>query len=246
MVYEYEYDHWSTFVCRRRCSSFFNSEIHRNRHHGVTGRRVTGEKKITETIWRTFIKKYESVEECLGMLEMYDPNAQEKSIAERAQRTQERLKDLICQIWHTNEFRTERPTPVDGETNRFVFSSSSSIFLWFQRRDGLWPWSKIRFGKRCRLFSRDIDQLLLETVGKRLPLRAAPIRFASWMGGDRDVSFFLSGRIFSSLSDFIRAIRTSQLRWPNVFFCWRVGKRWNCISAISNVLKDELSMINAS
>ena len=69
----------------------------------------------TETIRRTFIKKYESIEECLGILEMYDPNAQEKSIAETAQRTQERLKDLICQIWHTNEFRTTRPTPIDGE-----------------------------------------------------------------------------------------------------------------------------------
>lgn len=42
--------------------------------------------------------------------------------------------------------------------------------------------------KAVPTFSRDLDQLLLETVGKRLPLSAAPIRFASWMGGDRDVS----------------------------------------------------------
>jgi phosphoenolpyruvate carboxylase len=39
------------------------------------------------------------------------------------------------------------------------------------------------------IFFRDLDQLLLNTAGKRLPLHVAPIRFASWMGGDRDVSF---------------------------------------------------------
>lgn len=39
------------------------------------------------------------------------------------------------------------------------------------------------------IFFRDLDQLLLKATGKRLPLHAAPIRFASWMGGDRDVSF---------------------------------------------------------
>ncbi len=41
------------------------------------------------------------------------------------------------------------------------------------------------------MFFRDLDQLLLDTAGKRLPLHAAPIRFASWMGGDRDVRFFI-------------------------------------------------------
>lgn len=38
------------------------------------------------------------------------------------------------------------------------------------------------------IFFRDLDQLLLKATGQRLPLHAAPIRFASWMGGDRDVS----------------------------------------------------------
>jgi len=38
------------------------------------------------------------------------------------------------------------------------------------------------------IFFRDLDQLLLNTIGQRLPLHVAPVRFASWMGGDRDVS----------------------------------------------------------
>ena len=33
---------------------------------------------------------------------------------------------------------------------------------------------------------RDIDDELIKRGGERLPLDAAPIRFASWMGGDRD------------------------------------------------------------
>lgn len=38
------------------------------------------------------------------------------------------------------------------------------------------------------IFFRDLDQLLLKATDQRLPLHTAPIRFASWMGGDRDVS----------------------------------------------------------
>ena len=33
---------------------------------------------------------------------------------------------------------------------------------------------------------RKADKALYEATGLRLPLEAAPIRFASWMGGDRD------------------------------------------------------------
>ena len=41
--------------------------------------------------------------------------------------------------------------------------------------------------KAVPIFFRDLDELLLNVGGKRLPLHASPIRFASWMGGDRDV-----------------------------------------------------------
>ncbi|CAN0452603.1 unnamed protein product, partial [Discosporangium mesarthrocarpum] len=35
-------------------------------------------------------------------------------------------------------------------------------------------------------YLRRLDAVLLETVGKPLPVAAAPIIFGSWMGGDRD------------------------------------------------------------
>lgn len=68
----------------------------------------------TETIRRTFIRKYDSIEECLGLLEMLDPEAEANYISDTAYRTRERLDELISQAWHTNEFRQERPSPIDG------------------------------------------------------------------------------------------------------------------------------------
>jgi len=163
----------------------------------------------TETIRRTFIKKYESIEECLGILEMFDPNAQEKSIAEKAERTEERLKDLISQIWHTNEFRSERPTPVDEARWGLAVIENS---LW----------------KAVPTFYRDLDRLILETVGKRLPLNAAPIRFASWMGGDRDGNPNVTAEVTK------RVLLLG--RWQAVELYIGDFER----------LKDELSMIKAS
>ena len=69
----------------------------------------------TETIRRTLIQKYDLIEECLGLLEMLSPADDDKYISETAQRTRERLEELISQAWHTDEFRNEKPSPVDGK-----------------------------------------------------------------------------------------------------------------------------------
>lgn len=37
-------------------------------------------------------------------------------------------------------------------------------------------------------YLRRLDGVLTETVGKTLPIHAAPVVFASWMGGDRCVN----------------------------------------------------------
>jgi phosphoenolpyruvate carboxylase len=140
----------------------------------------------TETIRRTLIQKYDSIEECLGILEMFNPDAEEKSIAETAQRTRERLRELIAQAWHTDEFRHERPSPVDGNIERDESILSTCRFILLEAR---WGFAVIEnsLWQAVPTFFRDLDHLLLDTVGERMPLHAAPIRFASWMGGDRDV-----------------------------------------------------------
>jgi phosphoenolpyruvate carboxylase len=69
----------------------------------------------TETIRRTLIQKYDLIEKCLGLLEMLGPADNDKYISETAQRTRQRLEELICQAWHTDEFRHEKPSPIDGK-----------------------------------------------------------------------------------------------------------------------------------
>ncbi|CAF4984377.1 unnamed protein product, partial [Rotaria magnacalcarata] len=121
----------------------------------------------TETIRRSLIQKYNLIEECLSLLAMLDPESDEKYVSETAHRAKERLEELVSQAWHTNEFRHERPSPIDEAKSGFAVVENS---LW----------------EAVPIFFRDLDQLLLNTTGKRLPLHATPIRFASWMGGDRD------------------------------------------------------------
>jgi phosphoenolpyruvate carboxylase len=69
----------------------------------------------TETMRRTLIQKYDLIEECLRLLEMLNPENEDKYISETAQRTRERLEELVSQAWHTNEFRHEKPSPIDGK-----------------------------------------------------------------------------------------------------------------------------------
>ncbi|MGC3873027.1 phosphoenolpyruvate carboxylase [Halomonas sp. GXIMD04776] len=115
----------------------------------------------TEVIRRTLIQKYDAIDDCLTMMEG------SLDYPERAARAQGRLKELISQAWHTDEIRHERPTPVDEAKWGFAVIENS---LW----------------QAVPNFHRDLDNLLLDAAGERLPLDAAPLRFASWMGGDRD------------------------------------------------------------
>ena len=74
---------------------------------------------------------------------------------------------MIAEAWHTEEIRRTRPTPVDEAKWGFAVIENS---LWQAVPSHL----------------RRVDAALHAATGQRLPLEAAPIRFASWMGGDRD------------------------------------------------------------
>lgn len=115
----------------------------------------------TEVIRRTLIQKYDAIDDCLTAMEGA------VDYPEKAARANGRLQELISQAWHTDEIRHERPTPVDEAKWGFAVIENS---LWQAVPD----------------FHRDLDNLLLDAAGERLPLDAAPLRFASWMGGDRD------------------------------------------------------------
>jgi len=115
----------------------------------------------TEVARRTLIQKYDAI---AGQLAAQDHR--DLTPAER-QQVRERLRRLIAEAWHTEEIRRTRPTPVDEAKWGFAVIEHS---LWHAIPSHL----------------RKVDKALLEATGLRLPLEAAPIRFASWMGGDRD------------------------------------------------------------
>ena len=124
----------------------------------------------TEVIRRTLIQKYDAIDDCLSAIES------SSEYPERAARAKGRLEELISQAWHTDEIRHDRPTPVDEAKWGFAVIENS---LWQAVPD----------------FHRDLDNLLLESAGERLPLDAAPLRFASWMGGDRDGNPNVTARV---------------------------------------------------
>nr|WP_312972494.1 phosphoenolpyruvate carboxylase [Pseudomonas sp.] len=115
----------------------------------------------TEVSRRTLIQKYDAISAQLAEQDHSDlSSAEREAIANRLQR-------LIAEAWHTEEIRRVRPTPVDEAKWGFAVIENS---LWYA----------------LPAVMRKADQALQRETGQRLPLDAAPIRFASWMGGDRD------------------------------------------------------------
>ncbi|OXS15638.1 phosphoenolpyruvate carboxylase [Zobellella denitrificans] len=123
----------------------------------------------TEVTRRTFIHKHVQLNDCLAALELDLPEPEKAEILAR-------VEQLIAQAWHSNEIRSLRPTPVDEAKWGFAVIENS-----------LWP--------ALPRFIRQLDQQLHDHLGVRLPLDAAPVRFASWMGGDRDGNPFVTAKV---------------------------------------------------
>ncbi|WIA29268.1 hypothetical protein OEZ86_011776 [Tetradesmus obliquus] len=80
------------------------------------------------------------------------------------------LQDLVREItalWQTDELRRERPTPIDEARGGLHVVEQS-----------LWA--------AVPAFLRRLSAALKKHTGRELPLNATPIKFGSWMGGDRD------------------------------------------------------------
>jgi phosphoenolpyruvate carboxylase len=130
----------------------------------------------TEISRRTLIQKYSAVVDSLAALE--NPQLTER---ERKQHHL-RLRQLIAQIWHTNEIRHERPTPVDEA--RWGLSTIEAS-LWQAIPD----------------FLRQLNEQVEERTSKQIPTDIAPVRFSSWMGGDRDGNPFVTAKVTQEVLD---------------------------------------------
>ncbi|MBA2664981.1 MAG: phosphoenolpyruvate carboxylase [Bradymonadaceae bacterium] len=115
----------------------------------------------TEVMRRTLQQKYNRIEQLLGQRDRPDLTPAER------QQSIEELCGEIASAWHTDELRRTRPTPIE------------------EARGGLVVLESVVWDAVPR-FLRDVDQALVKHTGRALPHPAAPIRFGSWMGGDRD------------------------------------------------------------
>ncbi len=115
----------------------------------------------TEVTRRTLLQKYNRIAEILSERDRADltPTEVEELV--------DGLRREIIAIWETDEVRRHRITPVDEARSGLVAVEQC---LWNVLPKHL----------------RDLDRAIYRASGRRLPLDAAPIRFGSWMGGDRD------------------------------------------------------------
>src|SRR5262245_61973857 len=77
------------------------------------------------------------------------------------------LRREIEAAWGTSEVREQRPSPLDEVRSGLIVFEQS-----------LWD--------AVPRFARALDHALRTNTGRGLPVDAAPLRFGSWIGGDRD------------------------------------------------------------
>ncbi|CAM9224348.1 phosphoenolpyruvate carboxylase [Acinetobacter pseudolwoffii] len=115
----------------------------------------------TEVSRRTLIQKYDGINNALSKFD------QQKLTPRERQAVLADLKQLISSAWQTDEIRQHRPTPIDEAKWGFTTIEQT---LW----------------NAVPKFIRELNDMVEQQCGQNLPLNIAPVRFASWMGGDRD------------------------------------------------------------
>tara|TARA_B100000676_G_scaffold311247_1_gene380410 strand:+ start:200 stop:2866 length:2667 start_codon:yes stop_codon:yes gene_type:complete len=115
----------------------------------------------TEVTRRTLIRKYDQMADLLGELDRPDLTDDEQAFR------REKLYRLILAAWSTDEIRRERPTPVDEAKWGFATIEQS---LW----------------QAVPEMVRQLERELAEQGLPQPPADWAPVKLASWMGGDRD------------------------------------------------------------
>jgi phosphoenolpyruvate carboxylase len=115
----------------------------------------------TEVSRRTLVEKYNRIAGALDVNDRVDLTPDERSDLLSA------LQREIATAWGTPEVRKERPTPLDEVRSGLVVFDQS---LW----------------QAVPQYLREVDRSLRAATGHGLPIDRTPIRFGSWIGGDRD------------------------------------------------------------
>jgi phosphoenolpyruvate carboxylase len=157
----------------------------------------------TEMMRRTLQRKYNAMAGALEGLDRRDATPLEREALV------DTLRRQITAAWETEEMRRERPSPVDE------VRSALAVF-----EHTLWD--------AVPTYLRSLDRTLVAVTGRGLPLDAAPIRFGSWIGGDRDGNPAIT---------------------PEVTRRACLGSRWIALTMYARdvaALGEELSMLEAS
>jgi phosphoenolpyruvate carboxylase len=115
----------------------------------------------TEVLRRTLIHKYNRIAALLAEHDRPDLTLPEQDEVVAA------LRREIVSAWETDEVRQRKLTPLDEVRSGLIVFDQS---LW----------------QALPRFLRSVDRALQTTTGRRLPVGSVPVRFGSWIGGDRD------------------------------------------------------------
>jgi len=115
----------------------------------------------TEVSRRTLVEKYNRIATLLDARDRPDLSPLERDDVVAA------LQREVMTAWGTREVRQHKPTPLDEVRSGLVVFEQS---LWHA----------------LPAYLRGVDRALQATTGRGLPVEVAPIRFGSWIGGDRD------------------------------------------------------------
>ncbi|MDH5580549.1 MAG: phosphoenolpyruvate carboxylase [Bdellovibrionales bacterium] len=115
----------------------------------------------TEVKKKSLMRKNAQIQKLLGVLDRKTLTKSERN------QTIEELKRVIVTNWLSDEIKREKPTPLKEAYTGILHIEES---LW----------------EIVPAFLRDLDKSLQKLVGKGLALDETPIKFGSWMGGDRD------------------------------------------------------------
>jgi phosphoenolpyruvate carboxylase len=115
----------------------------------------------TEIMRRSLIQSHARVADLLAADDRTDLTPSERVAIEDA------LRREVAILWSTSEVRAERPSPLDEVRWGLAVIDQR---LWYAVPDTL----------------RALDAALERHTGLRLPDSAQPVRFGSWIGGDRD------------------------------------------------------------
>jgi phosphoenolpyruvate carboxylase len=133
----------------------------------------------TEVTRRTLMQKHRHIGDLLALRDRPDLTAPEQ------QDLLQQLRIEIAAAWETSEVRPVRPSPVD------------------EARSGLVVFEQTLWDTLPR-YLHVLDAALVKHTGRALPLEAAPIRFGSWIGGDRDGNPAVTADVTATVCQLIR------------------------------------------